>query len=98
MKKATQLFTGVAAASALALGSFASIAQAQAQTQAEVSASVGIANMYYWRGLDLGDDGATPAVSADLNVSSGGAYAGIWTSSGDHGAGTEYDLYAGYGT
>jgi len=62
---------------------------------AEVSASVGVASTYLWRGYDLGS--GTPAVSGDLSYSAGGAYVGIWGSSGDTLAGTEYDLYAGYG-
>lgn len=63
--------------------------------QAEVGASVGVASTYLWRGYDLGS--GTPAVSGDLNYSVGGAYAGVWGSSGDTSLGTEYDLYAGYG-
>jgi hypothetical protein len=62
----------------------------------EVSASVGVANMYLWRGYDLGH--GTAAVSGDLHVKhDSGAYAGIWGSSGDTSGGTEYDLYAGWG-
>ena len=68
---------------------------APAQAEVEVGASVGVASTYLWRGYDLGT--GTPAVSGDLNVSSAGAYAGIWGSSGDTASGTEYDLYAGYG-
>lgn len=62
--------------------------------QAEVSASVGAANMYYWRGLDLGGGAA---LSADVSYSQSGFFVGAWTSSGDEVMGTEYDLYAGYG-
>ncbi|TDT36999.1 uncharacterized protein (TIGR02001 family) [Halospina denitrificans] len=62
-----------------------------------LSAGVGISNMYLWRGVDLGTGDAM--VSGSLDVDSGmGAYAGVWTSSGDSGAGQEYDLYAGYAT
>lgn len=61
----------------------------------EVSASAAVASTYLWRGYDLGS--GTPAVSGDLSVSMGGAYAGIWGSSGDTAVGSEYDLYAGYG-
>jgi len=61
----------------------------------EVAASVSIANMYLWRGQDLGQGAA--AVSGDLSVSMGGAYGGIWMSSGDSALGQEYDLYVGYG-
>ena len=61
----------------------------------EVGASVGVASTYLWRGSDLGS--GTPAVFGDLNLSAAGFYGGIWGSSGDTFAGTEYDLYAGYG-
>lgn len=62
---------------------------------AEVSASAAVSSMYLWRGQNLSNGAA--AVSGDLSVSMGGAYAGIWTSSGDAGFGSEYDLYVGYG-
>lgn len=80
--------------------------------QAEVSASVGIANIYFWRGYDLSQQngettegeeavsggGGAPAVSGSLDYShESGIYAGIWGSSGDETYGTEYDLYIGYG-
>lgn len=61
----------------------------------EVNASAAVANMYLWRGLDLGDGSA--AVSGDLVVSKAGAYAGIWVSSGDDALGNEYDYFVGYG-
>jgi len=60
----------------------------------EISASAAVASTYLWRGYDVGS--GTPAVSGDLMVSSGGAYAGIWGSSGDTSAGSEYNLFAGY--
>lgn len=62
---------------------------------AEVSASASVANMYLWRGIDLGDGSA--AVSGDIVVSKGGAYGGIWVSSGDDALGNEYDYFVGYG-
>ncbi|RLU00837.1 MAG: histidine kinase [Ketobacter sp.] len=62
---------------------------------AEVSAAVGIANMYLWRGFDLGTGDAQ--VSGDLSYSSSGFYTGVWAASGDGAWGSEYDLYAGYG-
>ena len=61
----------------------------------DVSGSVGVANMYLWRGFDLGTGDA--AVSGDLRASAGGFYGGVWGSSGDSAWGTEYDLYVGYG-
>lgn len=80
-------------ASSVAAAAFASMAMIPV-AQAEVSASVGVANMYYWRGLDLGGGAA---LSADINYSESGFFVGAWTSSGDEAMGTEYDLYAGYG-
>lgn len=84
-----KVLASAVAASAIALSAVAPSASA------EVSASVGAANMYYWRGIDLGNGDA--AISGDLTVSAGGLYAGVWGSSGDASAGTEYDLYVGYG-
>jgi hypothetical protein len=75
--------------SALGLLALASTANA------EISGSAAIASSYHWRGFDLGS--GTPAVSAELRYTAGGFYAAGWVSSGDTTAGTEYDLYAGYG-
>lgn len=75
---------------------------AVAQAEVEISASAAVSNMYLWRGQNLGslgeDDQANgvPAVSGDLIVGAGGAYAGVWTSSGDAALGQEYDLFVGY--
>lgn len=92
MKKMNEkLLAGVLTVSALAGTMMASAAYA------EVSAAVGASNMYYWRGLDLGNGDA--AVWGDLKVSSeAGVYGGVWMSSGDAALGQEYDLYVGYGT
>lgn len=79
-------------AGAVALSAMAGFAVPAAQA-AEVAATVGASNMYYWRGFDLGEGAG---ITADVNVSSNGFIAGIWTSSGDAALGTEYDLYAGY--
>ena len=87
---------------ALAAGAM-SVAPVANAAEPEVSGSVSIASMYLWRGQDLGqaagDDGGSgvPAVSGDLVVSMGGLYGGIWGSSGDSNAGTEYDLFVGFG-
>lgn len=78
------------AASTMAFGAVAPVAHA------EVSGSVGIASSYLWRGSDLGSNGV-PAVWGDLSYSNSGFYGGVWASSGDSTAGTEYDLYVGYG-
>ncbi|HEY3486800.1 MAG TPA: TorF family putative porin [Gammaproteobacteria bacterium] len=92
MKKMNQkLLAGVLAVSAVAAGVVSPSANAG------VAASVGASNMYYWRGMDLGNGDA--AVWGDLKLSSDvGAYGGVWASSGDAVNGTEYDLYVGYGT
>mgnify|MGYP000442233628 CR=1 FL=1 len=66
-----------------------------AQAEVDVSASAAVASMYLWRGMDLGN--GSPAVSGDITLSTGGAYATMWTSSGDSAAGNEYDLAVGYG-
>jgi uncharacterized protein (TIGR02001 family) len=78
-------------AGAVALSAFAGFAVPA--VHAEVAASVGAANMYYWRGHDLGGGAA---LIGDVNVSSNGFVLGAWTSSGDEVLGTEYDIYAGY--
>ena len=88
MKMKQKLIAGAVALSAMAGFSVPA-------AYAEVSASVGAANMYYWRGLDLG--GGDAQVWGDVNVSAGGFYGGVWASSGDAAMGQEYDLYAGYG-
>ena len=90
MKELNKKFlAGVLATLTLAASTVVSVAYA------EVGASVGASNMYYWRGYDLGY--GDPAIWGDINVSGSGAYAGMWASSGDSTAGTEYDLYFGYG-
>lgn len=89
MKFTKKALTGAVAATVLASGAVAPLAQA------EISASVGIASTYLWRGYELGS--GIPVVSGDLSYSNSGFYAGMWTSSGDGSAGTEYDLYLGYG-
>ncbi|WP_286715531.1 TorF family putative porin [Thalassolituus sp. UBA2009] len=89
MKKLSQ---AIALAGVMTAG-LAAVSTAQAEV--EVSASATVASMYLWRGKDLGNGAA--AVSGDLTVSASGAYAGVWTSSGDTSWGNEYDLYLGYG-
>ncbi len=81
---------------ALGLAASASLMAAQqAVAEVEVAASAAVASAYLWRGTDLG--GGSPAVSGDITVSTAGAYAGIWGSSGDSALGSEYDLFVGYG-
>ncbi len=79
---------------ATTLSAFALVPAVQA-AEPEVSASVGIASSYLWRGFDLGS--GTPAIFGDIGVSMNGFHAGVWGSSGDTAAGTEYDLIVGYG-
>ncbi len=87
MKKMKQkLVAGAALLSAIAGFSAPAV-------HAEVAATLGLSNMYYWRGFDL-QGGA--AATADVKYTAGGFYAGAWTSSGDATNGTEYDLYSGY--
>lgn len=61
---------------------------------AEISGSLGISNMYFWRGQDISNGGAQVFGSLDYSHSSG-LYAGVWGSSETDT--TEYDLYVGYG-
>ena len=81
--------------SAMSLAVAGAISVAPSAANAEVAASVAVANMYLWRGYDLGNGSA--AVSGDLSYSNSGFYTGIWGSSGDSSWGTEYDLFVGYG-
>ncbi len=87
MKMKQKLVAGAIALSAMAGFSVPAV------HAAEVAASVGASSMYYWRGFDL-LGGA--ALIGDINVSSNGFVAGLWTSSGDKVLGTEYDIYVGY--
>lgn len=87
MKMKQKLIAGAVALSAMA--GFAVPA-----AHAETSATVSVANMYYWRGLDLGL--GDPALIADVSASASGFYAGLWASSGDAALGTEWDFYGGY--
>ncbi len=70
-----------------------------AYADSKVSASVGVANQYLWRGMDLGlGKSKEIAVSGDVHVTnSNGAYVGTWASTGDADWGFEYDLYGGWG-
>lgn len=88
-KQAKLVRLGVAVA---AIGGAVTVAT---PAMAELSASAAVANMYLWRGIDLGDGSA--AVSGDLVYSQAGAYAGLWVSSGDDTLGNEYDYFVGYG-
>ncbi|PVZ72129.1 TorF family putative porin [Pelagibaculum spongiae] len=76
------------------------LAPTTASADSAVSASLGVSNFYLYRGVNLGNNAdtlGTAAVSGSLDYShASGAYAGVWASSGDANAGTEYDLYAGY--
>ena len=76
----------------------ASLAIVPAAFAEEVSydASVSIANLYLFRGVDLGMSTGDPAISGDLTASYMNGYATAWASSGDA-TGTEYNLIVGYG-
>lgn len=91
-----------ALASAVAAGMAATMAApsvAMAE-EVEVSGTVGVSNLYLFRGADL--SAGRPAVFGSLDAEhASGFYAGIWGSSegpvDEGGAGTsEYDIYAGY--
>lgn len=63
--------------------------------QAEVSASVDIANLYLFRGLDMSN--GSPAVAGALNYEhKSGLHAGVWSTSGDDSLGSEVNYYVGY--
>lgn len=83
------------ALSVAVLGSAGLATTANAELPAgELAASAGVASMYLFRGIDMGDGSA--AVYGDLVYSVGGAYVGVWGTSGDSTLGNEYDLIAGY--
>lgn len=71
------------------------VAMPAAAEDIDVSASVAVSNLYLFRGADLGN--GRGMVSGDLVASSAGFYGGIWGTSGDGSAGSEYDLFIGYG-
>lgn len=60
---------------------------------AEVSGSLGISNIYLWRGMDLAAGAAQVHGSLDYGHESG-LYAGVWGSSET--VSQEYDVYAGF--
>lgn len=70
-------------------------AMAALPVHAEISASVDVSNLYLFRGLDLSN--GSPALAGTLEYEhQSGAYAGIWSSSGDDTLGTEVNFYLGY--
>ncbi len=88
--KLIKKLTPVALATSMALGGLA----APSIASAEMSASIGVANMYLWRGLNLTPDG--PQVQGGLEWSNeAGVYGGVWTT--NETGGHETDLYLGYG-
>jgi len=89
MKISKKLLTSSVAAIVASMGLSATAGAA------EVVATAAVANMYLWRGQDLGY--GDPAVSGDIKVTESGFTVGAWGSSGDATNGTEYDLWAGYG-
>ena len=90
MKIKSHKLNALCVATTIALGSAAvpTIAAAGA------SASVGVANMYLWRGQNLTQDGAQ--VHGGIEFSSEtGLYGGVWTTTET--GGHETDLYVGFG-
>lgn len=68
-----------------------------AQAQAEISAQIDLANLYLFRGINMSQSGS-PMVAGALDYAhSSGLYAGVWSTSGDDGAGIEMDYYLGFG-
>lgn len=67
------------------------LAPTAAVAQTEMSANVGWVSQYYYRGIAQ----SLSSASAGFDVAMGDLYFGTWGA--DVGAGTEYDLYAGYG-
>jgi hypothetical protein len=95
MLKKSLLASSVAAV--LSLGVMPAMAEEEASGPNYVSATVGVANLYLWRGLNLSDGGSAGSIYGSLDWSHDlGFYAGVWGASGDESLGTEYDLYAGY--
>lgn len=86
----TKKLTPMMIAGAMAASAFMAVPMA---VQAETSASLGFSNMYLWRGLNLSPNGSV--ISGSFDYGNEGFYAGMWTTSED--AGSETDLYLGYG-
>jgi uncharacterized protein (TIGR02001 family) len=59
----------------------------------EVEGTIGVANMYLWRGQNVGPDGGQ--VHGGVSASNAGFYGGFWATSEQ--GGHETDLYFGYG-
>lgn len=91
MKKAFQLKSLLLS---MAVAGAATMSVAPATAQAEVSYNAAVSNMYLWRGQDISDGQGVVSGGIDYSHDSG-LYAGVWASS--EAAGTETDLYAGYG-
>ncbi|MGQ9424864.1 TorF family putative porin [Gilvimarinus sp. F26214L] len=91
MKLSKKLGISLAAASLGTSLAYAPLASAEV----DLAASAGVANLYLWRGFDVGQGDA--AVFGDITASAAGFYGSVWTSSGDAYAGMEYDLIVGYG-
>lgn len=78
----------------LAVAGATAVSMVPVAAQAEVSYNAAVSNMYLWRGQDISDGQAVVSGGIDYAADSG-FYAGVWASS--EAAGTETDLYAGYG-
>ena len=78
----------------LAVAGATAVSMVPVAAQAEVSYNAAVSNMYLWRGQDISNGQGVISGGIDYAADSG-FYAGVWASSED--AGTETDLYAGYG-
>lgn len=78
----------------LAVAGATAVSMVPVAAQAEVSYNAAVSNMYLWRGTDISNGQGVISGGIDYAADSG-FYAGVWASSED--AGTETDLYAGYG-
>ena len=87
--KLLKKLTPLATATSLAIGA----STLPMVANAELSASLGVANMYLWRGQNLTPHGGQ--VHGGLQYDISGFYLGAWTSSEE--GGHETDLYLGYG-
>jgi len=71
-----------------------SIEGAPGDTSLEFETSATVANMYLFRGQDMGNGSAM--ISGTIVGISNNLYGGIWAASGDSESGTEYDVFLGY--
>ena len=90
MKMKSQKLNSLFIATAIALGG----ATVPTIAAAGATASVGVANMYLWRGQNLTEDGAQVHGGIEF-TNEAGLYGGVWTTTET--GGHETDLYVGFG-